>query len=349
MNRQWTKEEVWAWYDARPWLRGCNYVPSCCVNREEFWQEYQWEATVQTIRRELALAADIGFNTIRVGPSFPVWKAQHDGFLARLEEFLGIAAEYGIAVMFYLGNDCCPPKELYKEPVLGEFPPPDPGYHGGYKRSVHALAFDAPGYNIMDDPAVEQEFYRFADEITSRYAKDERVVIWDVYNEPGNSHRGTMSLSYMENLFAIIRAHDPIQPLTAGAWSSMPPHLTEIEQRAVELSDLVSFHGYDDYLKTIETIQAFRQIGRPLLNTEWLHRCYHNTVEEMFPLFCLEKIGCYNWGLVAGKSQTYEPWESLYHNTRPEWDMTKWQHDLFRQNGRPYDPKEIAVIKRFAR
>ena len=30
-----------------------------------------------------------------------------------------------------------------------------------------------------------------------------------------------------------------------------------------------------------------------------------------------------------------------------DWDMTKWFHDLIRPSLRPYDPKEIAVIKRF--
>jgi hypothetical protein len=27
--------------------------------------------------------------------------------------------------------------------------------------------------------------------------------------------------------------------------------------------------------------------------------------------------------------------------------MTKWFHDLFRPSHRPYDPKEISLIKRF--
>jgi len=28
-------------------------------------------------------------------------------------------------------------------------------------------------------------------------------------------------------------------------------------------------------------------------------------------------------------------------------DFTKWQHDLFRPSLRPYDPKEIKIIRRF--
>ncbi|MBQ8334386.1 MAG: hypothetical protein IJX93_11510 [Clostridia bacterium] len=28
-------------------------------------------------------------------------------------------------------------------------------------------------------------------------------------------------------------------------------------------------------------------------------------------------------------------------------DLTKWQHDLYRFNGYPYDPNEIKLIKKY--
>ena len=70
-------------------------------------------------------------------------------------------------------------------------------------------------------------------------------------------------------------------------------------------------------------------------------------------LYYLERIGCTCWGFVAGKYQTYEPWESMWRDLEadtPEsrtWDLTKWFHDLYRPSLRPYDPREIALIKRF--
>ena len=71
----------------------------------------------------------------------------------------------------------------------------------------------------------------------------------------------------------------------------------------------------------------------------------------MFPLFYLEKIGCYNWGFVAGKYQTYEPWNNIWEDYENDpnlnYDFTKWFHDLYRPNHRPYDPKEIELIKYF--
>jgi len=88
-----------------------------------------------------------------------------------------------------------------------------------------------------------------------------------------------------------------------------------------------------------------------MFNTEWLHRIQHNDVYDSYPLYYLEKIGCFCWGFVAGKYQTYEPWEGLWkleeQGKAKHLDFTKWQHDLIRPSMRPYDPEEIRLIRRF--
>lgn len=119
-------------------------------------------------------------------------------------------------------------------------------------------------------------------------------------------------------------------------------------------SDIISYHNYSTYADNIVIIKKLKKLGRPILNTEWLARCLGNTVEEMFPLFYLEKIGCYNWGFVAGKYQTYEPWLSMWarYYEDPEhcaWDFSKWFHDLYRPSLFPYDPNEIDIIKKFCK
>ena len=25
-GRRWSEERIWAWYNARPWIRGCNFM-----------------------------------------------------------------------------------------------------------------------------------------------------------------------------------------------------------------------------------------------------------------------------------------------------------------------------------
>ena len=82
----WPKEKAWAWYNAQPWMRGCNYMPASAVNRVDQWQELGCEERFEEVDRELALAASIGFNTLRIlieEQGFGVWYHDHDGFMAR--------------------------------------------------------------------------------------------------------------------------------------------------------------------------------------------------------------------------------------------------------------------------
>lgn len=350
---KWNKEKAWEWYNDRPWIRGCNFMSSDCCNRIDQWQEYGFDARLKTTDKELKLLSETGLNSIRIVLEFFVWKNEHDGFMERFEKYLETADKYGISCMIVFGNDCLPPKdELMARMKLGE-QHVDWGYHGGRKISQHGI-FNGCGYSLMDDPELEQEHYEWVREIVTKYKNDERIIMWDVFNEPGNSKRGNLSLPYMKNFFEIIRKINPIQPLTSAIWSggSNIETLPEIEKWALDNSDIVSYHNYNSYAENIEIIAELKRLGRPIVNTEWLSRPIGNTVEEMFPLFFLEKIGCYNWGFVAGKYQTYEPhniiWDMYEKNPSMNFDFTKWLHDLYRPSYHPYNPKEIELIKRFA-
>ena len=160
----------------------------------------------------------------------------------------------------------------------------------------------------------------------------------------------------LKEIFEIIRKINPSQPLTAETWTLGKKEineLPEVEQFALENSDIISYHSYDDYVTNVKLIKTLKKLGRPLINSEWLARCLDNSVFELFPLFYLEKIGCYNWGFVAGKYQTYEPWNNVWERYEKDpnikWDFTKWFHDLYRPSHRPYDPKEIELIKYFTK
>lgn len=352
MGNTWSKEKAWAWYNARPWIRGCNFMSSDCANRIDQWQACGFEERFATTQRELALAAQTGFNSIRIIPEFFVWQNEHDGFMERLERYIGAAYENGISCAIVLGNDCVPPKqEALQRLHLGE-QSVDWGFHGGRKVSQHG-AFNEAGYSLLDDPEQAEAHCEFVREIVTKYSRDERVLLWDVFNEPGNSNRGSLSLPHLQKFFQIIRAIDPIQPLTAGIWSHVrdPENLPEIERFALENSDIISFHNYSPYLDNVEILYRLKKFGRPLVNTEWLARSIGNRVEEIFPLFFLEKVGCYNWGLVAGKYQTYEPWEGMWDSyykdpDHASWDFEKWFHDLYRPSLHPYNPNEIRLIQK---
>jgi beta-galactosidase/beta-glucuronidase len=359
MQKQWDNEKAWAWYNARPWLRGCNYMTSDSVNRIDQWQEYGWEQKVKTLDRELALAASIGFNSIRVILEFPVWNAQQKGFMNRLEQYLTVCAKHGISMMPVLSNECFPHSKKYIPPTFGPMKV-DPDCHGGNRFHDLIRNNSEDRDSLFDYPDLLKRYYEFVAEIVSRYARDERVIVWNVMNEPGNG-RGSKSLKVMERLFELVRDCDPVQPLCADVWLGMTEckATTEIEQRALELSDVISYHYYGSYENHVELIWQLKKIGRPVLNTEWMQRCGNcgNDIAHLFPFFAMEKIGSYNWGFVAGLYQTYEPPQEIWHSydeakdkkdvLNPNYDYTKWFHDLFRSGLHPYDPWEIETIKRF--
>ena len=58
------------------------------------------------------------------------------------------------------------------------------------------------------------------------------------------------------------------------------------------------------------------------------------------PVYKAHNIGCYNWGLVSGRTNTIYQWDTpLDHE--PE----VWFHDIFRPDGTPFDAQEVAFIK----
>lgn len=349
---KWSLEKANEWYESLPWIRGFNYVPSNRVNRIDYWQEYGWNETKECIEREFNLAQQWGFNAVRIISQLEVYIDQHDSFMQHLEEILQIAHKNNLYVMFCFGNDCVVQKENYSWPIYGpqSF---DLGYHSGKAKSPH-VTMPGPGYNLIDEPEYELKFYEMIKEIISKYKEDKRILIFDMYNEVGNSRRGMKSYPYLVNTFKIAREINPIQPLTACLWSNFQQKdpWKEVEVHALELSDVISYHCYENLENATELIHTLKEkYHRPLFNTEWLHRVWNNTVEEQFPLFYKEHVGCFNWGFVTGKSQTREPWEWLFDayekGKGKDWNLLVWQHDLVRANLKPYDYKEYEIIKKY--
>lgn len=351
-NEKWTTERAWKWYHTQKWIRGyCGY-PSNCVNRIALWQEYKHEEVFEQLDREFALAEKTGLNAVRAVLQFEVWQNQHDSFMRHLEEYFALADRHGLKVMLVLGNDCTVARSRWKPAIFGE-QHVDWGYHSGIKGGQHAGDYREAGYQLLDNPDVETQYYEMVEELAEKFGRDDRLQIWNVWNEIGNSNRNGLSVPAMEKFFEILREKHVMQPLTADVWKfdeNMEIY-TEAELRALELSDVISFHWYGSFDKTVQLIDNLKRYGRPLICTEWLNRYEGNDVEHLLPLFWLENIGSYHWGLMQGYSQTYEPWGGYFirQQNGENLDLTKWQHDIYRFNGLPYVPQEIEVFRRFAK
>ena len=102
---KWSKERAWEWYNSRPWIRGCNYMSADCANRIDQWQAYGFEERLETTENELALMAELGYNSVRLILEFIVWDEEHDSFMERFERYISLCDKYGISCMIVDAND----------------------------------------------------------------------------------------------------------------------------------------------------------------------------------------------------------------------------------------------------
>ena len=335
-------------------------MPASCANRVDQWQALGAKERFEEMDRELAAAEEIGFNTMRLAvelQGFGVWLAEHDSFMENFERSLALLDKHKMRAIVLLGNDCMRPKRIWQLPRPGP-QPCDLGYHGGRKMSQYGSFPGEIGHSQVDDPVLKPKFYAMCEELMTRYRTDGRILFWNLWNEPGNSGRGQVSVEPIREMFRLAWRIDPVQPLAAdvwqGAYGTTADDRNHAQRVAGELSDIVSYHCYDSFEEHVKVIAKLkRHFRRPLINTEWLARTIHCDVFDNYPLFYLERIGAVNWGLVNGRYQTHEPWEFQWHEIErdprraSEIDMTKWLHDLLRPSLRPYDPREINLMRRF--
>ncbi len=349
----WPKEKAWAWYNAQPWIRGVNFVPSDCVNFVDLWQEHGFEERFATAERELALAEETGFNTVRLFLQFEVWLYEREGFLERFDRYLDACERNGIRAIVVLFNDCAPSKANFFLKRMGDQTTVYKGV-GIRARSPHTGGKDI-GYNILDVPEYAEKLYEMTEEVMRLHAHDRRILFWNVMNEPGYNGHGKVAAPHLRRLFEIGWRVNPDQPLAADLFATLGRGKSNpAENVAAACSDIVSYHCYRDFEFQVKRIAYLRRrFGRPLVNTEWMNRITNNRFAECYPLFYLERVGAVSWGLVRSRRHpsSSEPWPALW--TRYEkgegddYDFTQWMHEIYRPSYRPYDPKEIKLIKRF--
>jgi len=320
---RWSKEEADKWYSKQPWLVGCNFIPSTAINQLEMWQEETFDE--ETIGRELGWAAASGFNTVRVYLHDLLWQADADGFKDRISCYLEVAGRSNIRTLFVIFDDC-----WNENPRTGKQPDPVPGVHNsGWVQS--------PGSKVVTDPTTWVQLERYVQDIIGALAEDRRVLMWDLYNEPGNSGLEIKSLSLLEEMFKWARAAGPTQPLTTGVWCNNK-EITDFQLRA---SDVITFHNYNDTQSLIVQIRELKTYGRPIICTEYMARTRGSCFETHLPIFKRENVGCCNWGLVNGKTQTIYPWGSEEGAPEP----SVWFHDVLREDGSSFKNEEVELIK----
>lgn len=325
-GERWTEKQADSWYATQGWLRGSDFQPSSAINQLEMWQKDTFDP--ETIDRELAMAADIGMNCMRVYLHHLAWETDCLGFKERVNRYLDIADKYKISTIFVFFDDC-----WNADYEAGKQPEPVPGIHNsGWVRD--------PGDLLYRDSLLPGRLEKYVKDILSSFSQDKRIVFWDLYNEPGNSGYGNKSLPLLRKVFSWARCVDVVQPLSAGIWND---GLKDINTFILNNSDIVSYHNYRsvaDHRLTIDTLKKYR---RPMICTEYMNRRDSSYFQTIMPLLKESHVGAINWGLVAGKTNTIYAWDQ----PMPEGgEPALWFHDIFRKDGTPFSEEEISVIKK---
>jgi hypothetical protein len=322
----WTKEQANEWYKQWGWLRGSDFIPSTAINQLEMWQAETFDTA--TINRELGWAEDIGMNSMRVYLHHLAWEIDSAGFKNRVNEYLNIADKHGISTLFVLFDDCWNP--TYQ---AGKQPDPKPGIHNsGWVRD--------PGDKLHEDSTLYTVLERYTKDILTHFGKDKRIVLWDLYNEPGNSGYGNKSMPLLKKVFQWGREVNPSQPLSVGVWNK---DLVDLNHYQLDNSDVTTYHNYMEPEVHKQWIDSLRSTGRPLICTEYMARTRNSRFDNVMPMLKQENIGAYNWGLVAGKTNTIYAWDTPMPDGK---EPKVWFHDIFRKDGTPYSKEEVALIKK---
>lgn len=324
--QRWSPAKANAWYKKQGWLVGCDFIPSTAINQLEMWQGESFDTA--TINRELGYAQSIGMNTARVFLHDLVWKEDRIGFKKRINIFLIIASRHQIKPIFVFFDDCWNP-----DPKVGMQPEPKQGVHNsGWVRS--------PSKAIHNDSTSWHYLEEYVKDILRTFKNDKRILMWDLYNEPGNSDYLITSLPLLKKIVMWAREENLSQPVTIGVWDD---NIKELNRFQLDNSDVITFHNYSDSGSLRKQVESLKKYRRPLICTEWLARSYHSTVQTNLPVFKQYNVGCLNWGLVSGKTNTIYPWTSISHPFTKEPEV--WHHDLFRKDGTAYDENELKLFR----
>lgn len=345
---QWPKEKAAAWAQKHGWLVGCNYVPHNAINQLEMWQTESFDPFL--IDKELGWAAGLGFNTVRVFLHHLVWEQNSAEYLYRLNQFLSIADKHAIKTMFVLFDAVWDPF-----PKLGKQPAPRPNIH-------NSGWVQCPGFDVLNDETRYEELRHYVEGIVGHFKNDSRVLIWDLFNEPDNMnlgsykddnylvHKAELSMKLLKKTIQWVRAINPIQPITMAPWQydwSTHDKLTALDNYMFTHSDVISFHCYEDKKGIEKRVLELKRYERPMMCTEYMARPLKSTFKEILPVLKKHGVGAYNWGFVAGKSQTHCAWESWHVSEAKEPET--WFHDIFKPNGEPFDAKEVTFLRRITK
>lgn len=193
-------------------------------------------------------------------------------------------------------------------------------------------------------------------EIIRPFADDERIVLWDIWNEPSftiDNPETIRELEWIEKMVHWCREENLCQPITSSIiWdpdrdADVSSETWKKRAQVEAMMDIHNFHSYDcarNFGAEIDyTIDRIRKISnRPIVCTEAMIRVNGSTAQRSLAVFSREHIHVYLWGLfnndwnwsVKWGRSTYDPFDPMFH-------------DFLWADGDTYDAREIPFIRNF--
>ena len=212
----------------------------------------------------------------------------------------------------------------------------------------------------FNDKENEKENLKKAEELVKTlirpFANDERIVLWDIWNEPGfktGDPETFREMEWLEKMVHWCREENLCQPITASIiWdpdrdADVSSPTWEKRRKVEAMMDLHNFHSYDcarNFGAEIDyTLDRIRKISnRPIVCTEAMIRVNGSSVQRTLPVFAREHVHVYLWGLYNNDWNWSVKWgRSTYDAFDPMF------HDFLWADGDAFDAREFPFIRNF--
>ena len=341
---RWSEAKANDWYAKQPWLVGSNYIPATAINELEMWQADTFDP--KTIDKELGWAEGLGMTTMRVFLHDLAWQQDAEGYRGRIDRFLDIAARHHIRPLFVLFDSCWDP-----DPKVGRQRAPKPGVHNsGWLQS--------PGAKALQDRRVPR-LKAYVTGVVTAFGKDSRVLGWDIWNEPDNTNSNSYGSGEPKNKVGA-RARVAAAGLRVGTRGRrratadvgcVEGGLVERRQAVADGTHSARELGRDlvSQLRQRRRVREADHVAAAIPSSDPVHRVHGARKRQHVSGFAAGRAevqgAAINWGFVAGKTQTYLPWDS-WQKPYVDREPTIWFHEVFKQDGTPYRQDEVDLIRK---
>lgn len=225
-------------------VRGFDYQPSGSAFGVITWTELDHHKTEAEIRRGQELFPYT--NTLRIWLSFDAYIRDKSRFLHNVDFMLDLLGRLGLRAILVLFNN------WHSIPDFGGVSPEQ-----------------VRSWNVEQNGGV---YLGYIDALLERYVRDERIFLWDLCNEPFNSHSEEYFLPWLSRLYQRIKEKGADAPVGVG----VHPDLNALKLLE-PVSDVLTPHLYmtpdfasaEDYRRFVREIAVYgREVGKPLVSTE---------------------------------------------------------------------------------